>query len=169
MNSGFEQRSTKSEWMDDFTTGGAELREALAHLRRLNWIFGASSPAIYGVKRLWKDFGRPGRLTVLDIGSGCGDINRRILRWADKQGVEMRVILTDVTEEAREEAEQLFRDDLRVTFVKQDLFHLPARLADIVTASQFAHHFHPERLPSMLERMMDVSKAGVVINDIHRH
>ena len=53
--------------------------------------------------------------------------------------------------------------------MRSDLFDLPARCADIVTASQFAHHFDSKQLPGMIERMLDVSRAGIVINDIHRH
>ncbi|WP_233566549.1 methyltransferase domain-containing protein [Cohnella endophytica] len=155
--------------MDDFTQGGDKLQEALRHLRRLNRILRANGPALYGVKRLWNRSGRPDRLTILDVGSGSGDINRRILKWADKQGVKMRVILADVTEEARAEAERLFRNDSRVLFVKQDLFDLVSEQADIVTASQFAHHFSKEHMPSIVEQMLKVSRMGVVINDIHRH
>ncbi|MBO9599624.1 MAG: methyltransferase domain-containing protein, partial [Cohnella sp.] len=162
-------RSTKPERMDDFTKGGAELTEALVHLRRLNRLFGASAPAVYGVRRLWVSLGRPRRLTLLDVGAGSGDINRSMLRWARKQGVEMNVILADVTEEARAESERLFREDPSVTFMRSDLFELPARCADIVTASQFAHHFDSKRLPEVIKRMLDVSRAGIVINDIHRH
>ncbi|WP_027084629.1 methyltransferase domain-containing protein [Cohnella panacarvi] len=168
--SGFlAERSPEPERMDDFTTGGAELTEALVHLRRLNRIFGASGPALYGVRTLWEHLGRPRQLTLLDVGAGSGDINVRLLRWARKQGVELNVILVDVTEEAIAEAGRLFRDEPRVTFFRSDLFELPSRCADIVTASQFAHHFDSGLLPNVIDRMLDVSRAGIVINDIHRH
>ncbi|QMV39851.1 methyltransferase domain-containing protein [Cohnella cholangitidis] len=166
---GLRHRSSKLEFMDDFTEGGEELREALRHLRRLNAIFGASGPALYGVKRLWQSAGKPDKLTILDVGSGSGDINRRILKWADRQCIRVSVVLADVTEEARAEAERLFRDDPRVLFVKQDWIRLRNFEADIVTASQFAHHFPTEQLPSMMEKMLDASRIGVVLNDIHRH
>lgn len=169
MTARFELRSAKPELMDDMALGGDERKEALRQLRTLNRIFGASRPVLYGVKRLWKLAGKPSRLTVLDVGSGSGDINRALLNWARKHGVELSVILADVTEEARIEAEQLFGNVRRVTFVRQDLFGVPACRADIVTASQFAHHFDPERLPSAIERLMDLSRIGTVVSDIHRH
>ncbi len=169
MRSFLAERSPLPELMDDFTKGGAELTEALVHLRRLNRIFGAPGPALYGVSKLWESLGRPRRLTVLDVGAGSGDINLRLLRWARKQGVQMNVILTDVTEEALAESKRLFRGEPRVTFERSDLFDLPSRCADVVTASQFAHHFDSERLPRVIGRMLDVSSTGIVINDIHRH
>lgn len=164
-----EHRSAAPELMDDFSQGGAELEEALRHLRRLNRIFGASGPALYGVKRLWEQAGRPRRLALLDVGSGSGDINRRLFRWADRNHIELQVTLSDVTEEARAEAERVFAGNPRVVFVKQDAFRLSPGQADIVTASQFAHHFGPEELPSLVRRMLEASRIGVVINDIHRN
>ncbi|WP_123040396.1 methyltransferase domain-containing protein [Cohnella candidum] len=155
--------------MDDFTQAGPELQEALRHLRRLNRWLGASGPVLYGVKRLWKAAGAPRNLTVLDVGSGSGDVNRAVLKWAERERVKLKVILTDVTDEARIEAERLFRNDPRVSFVRKDVFELPAGLADIVTASQFAHHFDADALPALVQRCMDISRYGAVIGDIHRH
>ncbi len=166
---GLRRRSEKPELMDDFATGGEPLQEALRHLRRLNRLFGAGNPIIYGVNQLWERSGRPASLSVLDVGSGAGDLNRPLLKWADRRGVRMTVKLTDVTEEAEREAARLFRDERRVTFARRDLFELEDGLADIVTASQVAHHFTPDRLPAVVERMRAASRIGVVISDIHRH
>lgn len=155
--------------MDDFTQGGPELQEALRHLRRLNRWLGASGPVLYGVKRLWQAAGQPRSLTVLDVGSGSGDVNRAVLKWAERERVDLKVILTDVTEESRIEAQRLYRNDPRVSFLRKDVFELPAGLADIVTASQLAHHFDADGLPVLIRRMMDISRYGAVIADIHRH
>ena len=166
---GLSQRATAPERMDDSTQGGAELEQALRHLRVLNRLLGASGPVLYGVKRLWKASGRPHRLTVLDVGSGSGDINRALLRWADAQGVALSIVLVDVTEEAQREAERSFNGEARVTFVRGSVFDLAPHQADIVTASQFAHHYAESELPRLFERLLELSRTGVVINDIHRH
>jgi len=162
-------RSAEPEYMDDLSGGGAELREALRHLRRLNRLFAASGPILYGVRRLWTDAGKPRRLTLLDVGSGSGELNRRILRWADRQGVHLQVTLADVTEEAGEEARRLFRDEPRVRFAKKSLFELAEGEADLVTASQFLHHFPSRELPDVMNRMLAASRIGAVIGDLHRH
>ncbi|XID94726.1 SAM-dependent methyltransferase [Paenibacillaceae bacterium WGS1546] len=165
----FASRATKPELMDDATQGGEELREALRHLGALNRIFGASGPLLYGVGQLWRQLGKPRRLTLLDVGSGSGELNRALLRWAERNRVDLIIVLADITEEARAEAERLYRQDSRVSFAKRDLFDLPSGSADIVTASQFVHHFPTERLPAVVERLLDIAKSGVVVNDIHRH
>jgi 2-polyprenyl-3-methyl-5-hydroxy-6-metoxy-1,4-benzoquinol methylase len=146
-----------------------ELMEALQHLSRLNRIFGAARPVLHGVRRLWLAEGKPKQLTILDAGSGSGDINRTLLAWAERMRLDMRIILSDVTEEAQIEARRLFSGNPRVEFVRRSLFDLPARYADIVTASQFAHHFPQEELPGVVLRMLEVSRRGIVLSDIHRH
>ena len=149
--------------------GGEELREALRHLRRLNKIFAAPGPTLAGVEKLWNSVGRPDKLTLLDVGAGSGDVNQKLLQWADRQGVQLEITLVDLTEEACEEARQLFRDEPRVRVQRADLTQLPDASADIVTGSQFVHHFDGDQLVDMVSHMLRASRYGVVINDIHRH
>lgn len=164
-----EVRAKGPELMDDPAQGGDELREALRHLRRLNRLFAASGRTLYGVARLWEQAGRPSRLTVLDIGSGSGDVNAALLRWADARGVAIGITLADRTEEACAEARSYYAGEPRVSVVRRDLFALEAETADIVTASQFVHHFADEELPDVAGAMLRASRLGIVIQDIHRH
>lgn len=164
-----KQRALKSEIMDDFTSGGPELREALLHLRWLNRIFGAAGPSVYGIKRLWLQAGKPQKVSILDVGAGSGDVNRHLLRWADEHGVQLRITLVDITEEACEAARELFRDEPRVNVVRSSLFQLPESGVDITTGTQFVHHFTNTELPKVVDCMLKSSRIGVVINDIHRH
>lgn len=155
--------------MDEAFPGGAELLEAYRHLRRLNRLFGAARPVLYGVRRIWAEAGRPAELSVLDIGAGSGDVNRLLLRWADRQGVRMTVVLADRSEEACAEARRLYSGEPRVRVVRSDLFRLPDACADIVTATQFAHHFAADELPRVAQSMLRASRLGAVLCDIHRH
>ncbi|WP_424767624.1 methyltransferase domain-containing protein [Paenibacillus sp. sgz302251] len=169
MPSALQSRATAAELMDDFSSGGDELREALRQLRLLNRLYAAAAPTLHGVKRLWRAAGRPEQLSVLDIGAGSGDVNRRLLKWADANGVKLTITLVDVTEEACAEARQLFRNESRVQVRQGDLFALPRESADMITGTQFLHHFSEDELPSVVASMMNAAKLGVVINDIHRH
>lgn len=163
------QRASAAELMDDFTNGGEELREALRELRRLNRLFAASAPTLYGIKQLWKEAGKPKRLSITDIGAGSGDVNRRVLQWASRQGVTLEITLVDLTEEACAEARQLYLDEPRVQVIRGNLFSLPEAITDIVTGTQFLHHFSEEELPHAVASMLRAARLGVVVNDIHRH
>ncbi|MFD0710833.1 methyltransferase domain-containing protein [Paenibacillus sp. GCM10027626] len=163
------KRAAEQEIMDDFSLGGGELREALRHLRRLNFIFGAAAPTCHGVAQLWREAGKPKSLSILDIGSGSGDVNRQLLRWAEDNRVALTITLADITEEACEEARHLFRGEPGIQIIRSDLFALPAHSADIVTATQFVHHFSAHEVPRVVQSMLKTARLGVVINDIHRH
>lgn len=162
-------RAKEDELMDDFSMGGAELSEALKHLRRLNKIFAAPGPTRYGVEKLWNEMGRPKALSILDVGAGSGDVNRKLLNWAENNGVELTITLVDMTKEACEEARDLFKGEKRVRVQQADVCELPDASADIVTGSQFIHHFDGDRLVEIVSHMLRASRHGVVINDIHRH
>ncbi|MDO7907965.1 methyltransferase domain-containing protein [Paenibacillus sp. JX-17] len=162
-------RAQEDELMDDFSMGGEELSEALKHLRRLNKIFAAPGPTRAGVEKLWRAMGSPGQLSVLDVGAGSGDVNQKLLEWADQKGVELSIMLIDLTEEACEEARQLFRNEPRIQVQRADVRELKSAAADIVTGSQFVHHFDGQQLVDIVSHMLRASRYGVVINDIHRH
>lgn len=162
-------RALAAELMDDFSSGGEELREALRELRILNRLFAASAPTLYGVKQLWQAAGKPQSLSITDVGSGSGDVNRRVLQWASMNGIDMTITLVDITEEACAEARLVFQDEPRVQVVRGDLFTLTEGGADIVTGTQLLHHFAEEELPAVITSMLKGARLGVVVNDIHRH
>ncbi|GAB6930440.1 hypothetical protein JCM10914A_44230 [Paenibacillus sp. JCM 10914] len=162
-------RAQEDELMDDFSMGGEELSEALKHLRRLNKIFAATGPTLAGVEKLWTSIGCPTSLRILDVGAGSGDVNHKLLEWADSKGIQLHITLVDMTEEACEEARRLFRNESRVHVLRADVRDLPEATADIVTGSQFVHHFDGQQLVDIVSHMLRTSKHGVVISDIHRH
>ncbi|AFC31393.1 chalcone and stilbene synthase domain-containing protein [Paenibacillus mucilaginosus 3016] len=164
-----KERDLRPELMDDFSKGGEDLREALRHLRRLNRVFRAAAPTLYGVRRLWEATGRPRTFTVLDAGAGSGDVNRRLLGWAEASGIDMRITLADITQEACDEAAAFFRDEPRIEVRRCNVLSLEEGCADVVTGSQFLHHFDRAELPGVVGRMLKGARHGVVINDIHRH
>ncbi|GAA0390761.1 methyltransferase domain-containing protein [Paenibacillus motobuensis] len=163
------RRASAAELMDDLTNGGEELREALRELRRLNRLFAASAPTLYGIKQLWREAGKPKQLSITDVGAGSGDVNRRVLQWASRQGITLMITLVDMTEEACAEARQLYLDEPRVQVMRGNLFTLPEARADIVTGTQLLHHFSEEELPHAVASMLRAARLGVVVNDIHRH
>jgi 2-polyprenyl-3-methyl-5-hydroxy-6-metoxy-1,4-benzoquinol methylase len=162
-------RSEAAELMDDRSIKGHELVQALHQLRWINWLLGAAWPTLEGVAKLWRRAGKPSRLSILDIGAGSGDINWMLLRWASWQRIDMRIILVDIHPDTCAAAAAYYEDDPRVYVVQGDLFQLPPQCVDIVTASLFAHHFPTDQLPAVFKAMLDASRIGIVVNDLHRH
>jgi 2-polyprenyl-3-methyl-5-hydroxy-6-metoxy-1,4-benzoquinol methylase len=163
------QRSESLELMDDLSIGGAELAETLAQLRWINRLLGAAWPTLEGVSRLWRLAGRPAQLSILDVGAGSGDINRRLLNWATRHHIRLNLTLVDIHPDTCTVAAAYYRDELRVQVQQGDIFQLASQQADIVTASLFLHHFPAVQVPDVLQAMLHAARLGVVINDLHRH
>lgn len=155
--------------MDDRSIGGAELAGALRELRLINALLLGSLPTVAGVAELWRAAGRPRSLSLLDVGAGSGDATGALLRWAERRGVALRVTLVDLHPDTCAVAAAYWHDEPRVRVVCGDLFALPPRAVDIVTAALVVHHFADQQLPALLDVMVRAARLGVVINDLHRH
>lgn len=164
-----DHRSEALELMDDLSIGGRELSQALAQLRRINQWLGAAWPTLEGVSRLWRQAGRPDRLSILDVGAGSGDINRRLLAWAGRNGIDLVLTLMDIHPETCAVAVDYYRAEPRVRVLQGDIFEPAAGQVDIVTASLFVHHFPQAQLPAVFLAMLARARLGVVVNDLHRH
>jgi SAM-dependent methyltransferase len=162
-------RSAALERMDDRAIGGDELAEALRQLRVINQVLGSAWPTLEGVLRLWRAAGKPDRLSILDVGAGSGDINRLLLAWATRRGIALRITLVDIHPETCAAAAAYYHDQPRVQVVCSDVMSLGVRVADIVTAALFAHHFSSEQLPDLFGALARAARIGVVVNDLHRH
>jgi 2-polyprenyl-3-methyl-5-hydroxy-6-metoxy-1,4-benzoquinol methylase len=162
-------RSEAVELMDDRSIVGTELLEALRQLRWINRVLGAAWPTLEGVATLWRRAGRPRRLTLLDVGAGSGDVNRLLLRWAAWRRIDLRITLVDLHPDTCATAAAHFENEPGVQVVCADLFRLPLRNVDIVTASLVLHHIPTVQLPLVVNTMIEAARIGVVINDLHRH
>ncbi len=162
-------RSEAPELMDDLSIGGSELAEALDQLRWINQLLIGAWPLREGVDRLWRWAGQPAQLSLLDVGAGSGDVNRPLLRWADRHGINLQITLMDINPETCAAAANYYLDEPRVKVEQGDVLGLPANYADIVTASLFIHHFPDMQLSTVVTRMLQASRIGLVVNDLHRH
>jgi SAM-dependent methyltransferase len=162
-------RSEALELMDDSSIGGAELAETLAQLRLINRLLGAAWPTLEGVQHLWQEAGRPAHLSILDVGAGSGDVNRRLLNWAARQNIQLQVTLMDIHPDTCRVAETYYQNEPRIGVKQGDVFALAPHQTDIVTASLFLHHFPAGQLPAVLKILLRAARFGVVINDLHRH
>lgn len=163
------RRSEALELMDDLSIGGVELFETLAQLRLINRLLGAAWPTLEGVKRLWQWAGQPLHLSILDVGAGSGDLNRRLLSWATRSNIQLQVTLVDIHPDTCRVAEAYYREETRVRVMQRDVFQLASCQADIVTVSLFLHHFPAVQLPAVLQALLQAARLGVVVNDLHRH
>ncbi len=149
---------------DDPAADPAQVRESLHHLARSNAWFGGFQAAREGLKRLLA--GRtPERLTLLDIGTGHGDIPRRLAAWGRSRGMVVEALGVDVHPAAAALATRS-----GVATAVADAFALPLkdRAVDVVMLSQVCHHFAPAGVVALAREASRVARIGVVIADLKR-
>jgi SAM-dependent methyltransferase len=106
------------------------------------------------------------RVTLLDLGTGSGDIPRAIREALVSRGIVGVAIALDhdptAVKLARREPLDVVRGDaLRLPFADGSI--------DLVTAIKFAHHFSGTALSCLVAEMARVARHRVIVLDIRRH
>jgi ubiquinone/menaquinone biosynthesis C-methylase UbiE len=107
----------------------------------------------------------PRQATLLDVGTGLGDIPCRAQTVARDHGIE----LTTVGLDSAIELTQACRGALTLT-VCADALRLPFadHSIDVVMCSQVLHHFAGEDALTLLREMNRVARVRVIVSDIRR-
>ena len=103
-------------------------------------------------------------VTVLDVGSGSGDIPEAIRQMVPDRAIQVVALDRDATAVASARGRSL-------SVVQGDALRLPFadRTIDLVVAVKFAHHFHGPSLEYLLGEMARVARHRVLVLDIRRH
>ncbi len=164
----FSRRSEREEWMDDPVVEARQLVKTLDDLARINALLGGYSATIDGIEELIDQ--ERNALSVLDVGTGGGDVPRHMDWWADRRGLDIYVLGVDISTVAVRYARQRSKAYHHLEFRRRDLFELSSRERfDIVHASLMLHHLSDQEAIEALQKMYEISTLGVVINDLHRH
>ena len=155
------------ELMDAPGLPEAEVIDAYRVLQRVNrQFFGGRRPMARELDRYLKDEPAPARVTLLDVGSGSGDLARFAEDHLAKRGASARATALDRDPTA---ASLAAADGLLA--VRGDALRLPFADAsiDLVTAVKFAHHLHGPELARLFAEMSRVARRRVLVLDIRRH
>jgi 2-polyprenyl-3-methyl-5-hydroxy-6-metoxy-1,4-benzoquinol methylase len=162
------ERRFRPELMDDPGLDLVEHARALGGLRRLNIASAAS-------RRLWRvivdETGVPpgGRLRLLDVASGGGDVALGLWQHAARQGVELQVLGLDMSCTACDQASRRCAEAGKaITFQCTDVTTaaLPKGF-DVVTSTLFLHHLPWKAAVNVLAKMAAAGRL-MVVSDLRR-
>ncbi len=162
----FAARAVLSELMDE-PSSYEELRGCLRDLERVNRTVLAYQPTL----RWLRQFAGPAiaPLHILDVGSGGGDMLRRIEAWAQRRGLPVRLTGIDLNPHATRAAREFTRAASRIQWVPSDAFaYRPQRPVDIIVSSLFTHHLSDDEIVRFLQWMERIAVRGWFINDLSR-
>jgi SAM-dependent methyltransferase len=154
------------ELLDDPSTDAALAVRSLQDVARSNRWFGGASAVMAELLPVFEAArGRSESLTLLDVGTGAGDIPELARRTADRVRVRLRTMGLEVTQTLAA-ASRLRSGDAIVG----DALALPFanRSVDIVVCSQLLHHFEAVDGARLLAEMNRVARVRVVVADLRR-
>lgn len=154
------------ELMDRPQPVTAELRADLANLESLNARFGSHRL----MRRFMGAWLNPGRCyRVLDLCTGSGDIPRRMVEWARRREIVLRIEAVDANAATLEIAAGLSGGYPEINFIQCDaLEYDPGETYDFVCCSLALHHFSEANAVRLLRRCRDLSHHYVLVSDLER-
>jgi len=142
----------------------------MTDISRVNGLFGGRMVTMVHVKRLLAALPDDRLITVLDVGTGAGDIPRELVRWARRQGRRIRIFALDRDAATLQIAATLVRDYPEISFLRGDALSLPIRegAVDLTISAMTLHHLEPDAGARYLAEMDRAARVGFVVNDLVR-
>ncbi|MBI4525273.1 MAG: methyltransferase domain-containing protein [Deltaproteobacteria bacterium] len=163
-------RSYEKELMDLPGAPAELLEEDLKNLRTLNRYLGAHRAVLWGLEYSIKRSGIKS-FSLLDIGTGSGDLPAAIVSWAGRNGLSATVVGLEPNPTTVEVARRRTRHITEISIICGDGFNPPfrPRAFDVVLTSQVLHHFSEKEILALLQIWAGLARQGVLIGDLIRH
>lgn len=166
----FKTRSTQPEWMDTQATTLEEFHDCLQTLEKINVCTLAYPPTLNWFRSLCATNKVKGKVSLWDVGSGGGDMLRRIWKLSGRRGVEVQLTGIDLHPLAEQSARISTPDSMGIRYSISNIFDVPEEeKTDLIMSSLFTHHLSDDELVRFIQWMEQHATAGWFINDLHRH
>lgn len=146
------------------------MRSTLRFLEIANRHFGGDR-LVFGYLDRWsRTWPKDRPVTFLDVGTGWADLPIRIVRWAQRHDIDVRITGIDSTPEIARLATANARRCPQIEIIRQDLasFAESGRRFDVVLASLFLHHIPDRSLIEVLRICDRLALRAVLFSDLRR-
>jgi ubiquinone/menaquinone biosynthesis C-methylase UbiE len=164
---GLQRLEDAVERLDAPDADPREVEASLDDLARINRLLGGTRLTQGALGRLLGGY-ESGPLTLLDAGSGGGDMATALAAWARRRGYEPRVIAVDASEAITELAAERVGVDVELRVGDMRALDLDDDSVDVATCSLVIHHLEPPEAVRALSELRRVARVGVVVNDLVR-
>jgi SAM-dependent methyltransferase len=154
-----------TELLDDPGADPGAVAESLGNLTRANRWFGGAAAVRHGLRLVLAGVPRGAQLTLLDLGTGAGDLPREAVHLAQRRGIRLRPL---GLERSRVAALLARRAGVPCAVACAGAPPLREKSVDLVLVSQFAHHLAPESAVRLLRTCDRLARIGVVVADLRR-
>ena len=154
-----------AELLDDPAADPDTVVQSLGNVARANRWFGGAAAVRHGLRQVLRGLpaGRP--LTLLDLGTGAGDLPPRAVRWARRRGYLLRPVGLELSRTA---AGMARRAGVPCAVACAGAPPIREKAVDLVLVSQVAHHLTHESAVRLIRTCDALARVGVVIADLRR-
>lgn len=156
-------RST--ERLDDPATDDRTVVSSLRDIARINRAFGGTAAALARLDEFFALVPRGRAVSLLDVGTGTGDLPRAAAARAAARRLELRLV---GIERHRAAAVEARNGGLAAVVAEGRRLPLRERSVDLVLCAKLLHHLPGEAGRTLLREMDRVARIGVVVADIRR-
>lgn len=153
------------ELLDDPASDAGAVLASLADVARINRFLGGRHAALSRLDEWFRAERAGAALTLLDVGTGLGDIPLAAARLARRRGLTLRLIGLERHPAA---ARAAGGNGLRAVVADGVRLPLPDRSVDFALCSQLLHHFAGDAAERLVRELDRVARCGAVIADLRR-
>jgi SAM-dependent methyltransferase len=154
-----------AELLDDPAADAGTVESSLRDIAVANRWLGGTAAALHGLGRVLAGIPRGSRATLLDIGTGHGDLPRAAVRWGRRRGIEIVPVALELNAVA---AALALRAGIPTAVADAAAPPVAAGSVDVVLVSQVAHHFSRDSAVRLAVTCDHLARRGVVIADLRR-
>jgi hypothetical protein len=155
------------ELLDDPHADPKAVADELRDIARINGLFGGTRAVIRELETLFQR-STPSTWTLLDIGTGLGDIPHAAAKAAQKYGISLRLIGVEINRAAAATARKAYGSELRLVIADGNALPFAPGSVDIVIASQVLHHLPSETAVRWIAAFAVLARRAVVLADLRR-
>ncbi len=161
-------RAPGPEILDGDDVGAELFAEVMDDLASVSRVLLAHGPTIGFLHRATRTLPRGSVISILDVGSGEGDLLRRIRRWSDHRGLDARLSGIDLNPRSADAAHARTPAAMAIEYLTGDVFGHGGPV-DFVVSSLFTHHLTDAQVIRFVQWMQRTAARGWFVNDLHRH
>jgi len=154
-----------AELLDDPTADPAAVTETLRNIARSNRWFGGTAVVLHGCRRLLAGVAPGTTLSLLDLGTGAGDVPRAAVRWAARRGIRLAPV---GLERSRVAAAVASAAGIPCVVGCAGAPPVREKAVDLVLLSQVLHHLAPASMVRLLVTCDRLARRGVIVADLRR-
>ena len=162
---GLSITSIGAELLDDPAADPAAVAESLRNLARANRWFGGAAAVRSGLSRTLGDLPPGTSLSLLDLGTGLGDLPGVAARWGATRGIRMVPVGIELSRIA---ATLASRAGIPTAVACAGAPPIRDKSVDVVLVSQVAHHLTAASVVHLLQTCDRLARRAVIVADLRR-